>query len=189
MSDRKTGAILTPSMREFYRETPDQSGSKARTTRQRTRDRFVAALEDIDLLFGTIRDEDRRAIIDRIDARQLDDYLEKFIALFARELDIGRLEEIIERAFRRALALEGYPAAEVTVTATVVRDPADVSDVIAKIERGEELTRKETAAVAFAGPDDVSKEDIETLLDTDDEPWADIGERLEEEKEPIEKKD
>lgn len=182
MPDQEPGAILTPTLRKFYRETPNEKGSRARTIRQRTRDRLVAGLKDVSLLAETLRDEDRRAIIDKIDAQRLDEYLEEFIFLFSQEIDTERLEKIVERAVRRVAVKQGYPEAEASVTIYVDRDPVNLSEVIAKVAKGESLTKKENTELFMSTHHDFTEREVEVLLNADG-PLRDFGEHLKNRKE------
>jgi|AntDeeMetagen134_2_1112570.scaffolds.fasta_scaffold08713_3 hypothetical protein len=168
MSDKEIGAILTPSMRKFYRETPDGKGSTARNIRQRSRKRFVAALADVDLLSETLRDKDRRWIVDHIPPEQLDTHLERFIALFARELDTTRLEGIIERGVKRARVDEGYPSAIVDVSIEI--EAGARRDEL--VEQWERLSDEEKLEIINANPALLLDKDFDvspSLLMNDDE--------------------
>lgn len=186
MSEKEIGGILTPSMRQFYRETPDEKSSRARNIRQRTRNRFVAAIKDIDLLSETIRDKDRRGIVDKFDPEQLDAHLEKFIALFAREVDTDRFEEIVEKGIEIAIIAEGYPSADVSVMITVDRHPVELSEAIEKVAQGKQLSKKEATEIVLSSAEDYTKEEIAVLLDASNDTLQDVGERLAERKDTME---
>lgn len=168
MSDDKPGGILTPSMREFYRETPNETGSQARSVRQRTRERFMAALEDIQTLHHHLRDDDRRAIVDEMNPSKIGGRITDLIAIFAEEIEIGQFEQIVETGLNRALIKKGYPAAEASVTINIDRDPATVDGVIEKIDNGGRLTEKEkNALIMYNDKKVLSDEQMEILRRSD----------------------
>lgn len=163
MSDKKTGALLTPTMREFYRGNSEQTGSKARSVRQRTRDRFCAGIQDINMLYLSLRDKDRRAIVDNLNNTVLADAISNFVAIFVQELDTQQFESIFETGIRKALKKEGYSAADVTVTIDVEHDAYSIDEILDKIEQGQSLSESEASYLLSITPDQIPEEQAERL--------------------------
>lgn len=165
MSDKMSGALLTPSMREFYRENPEETGSKARSVRQRTRDRFCAGIQDIIILSPRLRDDDRRTIIDNFDNSLLSEAVSNFITIFAQEMDIQYFESIFETGIRDALNKKGYQAAEVNVTIDVEREPLSLDEILDKMENGEGLNNSEINFLLSISSSQITDQQAERLQD------------------------
>jgi len=165
MSDKIPGALLTPSMREFYQENPEETGSKARSVRQRTRDRFCAGIQDIIILSLKLRDDDRRAIINNFDNSLLSEAIRNFITIFAQEMDIQHFESIFETGIRDALNKEGYQAAEVNVTIDVERDSLSFDKILDRIESGEGLNNTEVNFLLSIDSDQITDQQAQRLQD------------------------
>ncbi|QLC35758.1 hypothetical protein EFA46_015990 (plasmid) [Halarchaeum sp. CBA1220] len=182
MGEKRIGALLTPSMRKFYKNQPDGDDSGARTIYQRTRDRLASALEDADLLSTKLRDYDRRSIVDRYDdPTEYDTKVAKLLALYTAELDTDRVENIVEMAVRGALVLEGYGNPDVSVSILVDREPVDLDEVVEKVARGEEPTSKELTTLVLARDNELrqlSDEQVHDLLESPLEDFHGIAERI-----------
>lgn len=191
MPDKTPGALLTPSMRKFYRDKDpaSETGSRSRSIRQRTRQRLVAALYDMKLLGSKLTEEDRRAVIDEFNASELDDCLEAFIMLFAEDIPWDRWEGIVKRAVQQVVVSNGYPEAEVSVSIYIDRHPIKPSEVVRKLAAGEDLSVEEMKMITLTSPDELTDEEIQVLVDAEYDILASEGKRLEEGREWGERSD
>lgn len=168
MSDDTPGAILTPTMREFLRENEEATGGRARTRRSRIRQRLAATFEDFRLIFRKLDRDDRRRAIERIDPLDVDDQAACISGVLFQELGTDRFEDVLEAGAVEALQQDGFPDAEVSVNIFVERSPVSVEDVLAKIERGENLTKDDIATLVLRSRD-FTEEEREMLRSSDEE--------------------